>query len=775
MNCRFFLLDVNEGEWEGKPCARFWGIDTEGKRVLILASQITPYFYFLPSAPVDLESLRSKLMQHKKFSKVLDVIVEQRRLLGNRQEVFKVLCSDPAAASKYCKAVPRFIGGGRCFDDLRLPVRYMTDCALTPCGWNACEVEQVDTQGMRVDRIYVAKALPYSLQNTVPPNLRVLAFTTLSVAEKGSANPDADPIRAIGLATDSGHAELLQTTGDDDLTVLKAFSEYVENYDPDVIVGFDTAGHHWPYLMKRCKRKNARLMIGRDLSEPHSSVFGHISTTGRANLDLSDLASRIPEVKIKTIENTAKFFGVPAADKIMTVDEFELNSLWGTEKGREMLLENTRLIAKGCLEVAQAAIDYPMQLSAITGLPLDQVISAAVGFRVDSYFVRQAYQIGELIPTKNAQSFFTYQGAIVLEPRSGVHENVVVLDFTSMYPRLMVKHNLSPDTYVTADEHLTDERVWVIPELGHRFRKKPDGFFKIVITSLIRNRELIKQEMENQTPNSPSHKLLKERERAVKIITNACYGYAGWAGGRWYVREIAESATALGRQTIRKTSEKAKSMGMDIFYSDTDSIFVTNDPPKLQQLIDWVNNELGLTIRIERQYDRILFTEAMKRYAGLAKDGTLDFVGLEAIRGDWSDIAREVQEEVLVRILKEQSVKSAVECATGTIRQLREGRVPITKLVIRKTLTKPIEKYAIRTPHVEVAKQLASDGWDIGLGDKVAYVVTKGSGPLYKKVKPLNRVRLEDVDFEYYVTSQVKPAAMRVLERLGVDEGQVLA
>ena len=140
------------------------------------------------------------------------------------------------------------------------------------------------------------------------------------------------------------------------------------------------------------------------------SVFGHMSIIGRANLDLSDLVSGIIEVKVKTIENTAKFFQLPSAERIRTIDEYDLHRLWSREEDREWLLENTRLVAKACLDVAEAAISYPIQLSAVTCLPLDQVMAAAVGFRVDSYFVRKAHQIGELVPIKNEQSFFTYPG-----------------------------------------------------------------------------------------------------------------------------------------------------------------------------------------------------------------------------------------------------------------------------------------------------------------------------------------------------------------------------
>jgi DNA polymerase I len=773
VECRFFLVDVNEGQWDGKACARFWGVDGVGKRVMIIASQITPYFYFLPPTPIDKGVIRSKLSESKKLGKLIDLTVEIRKLLGKDQAVFKVTYSDPAVLSSYAKEIRRVLGGGQGFDELRLPVRYLTDCRLIPCGWNECEVEPAAIDGLGADNVYMASSLPRSLPNGPPPKLRTLAFSILTVPEKGSAKPQADPVRAIALATDSGESQLLQTSENDDSATLKGFVDYVKKYDPDIILGFEINKLHWPYLIQRAKQLKEKLAIGRDGTEPHTSVFGHVSILGRASLDLSDLVAGIPEIKVKTLENTAKFFQLPNSGSITTVDEWDLHEIWLKEDGRAKLLENTRLTAKACSDLASVAIDFPMQLSAITGLPLDQVMAAAVGFRVDSYFIRQAHQINELIPTKSVQPFFTYRGATVLEPETGLHENVVVLDFASMYPNLMMKYNLSPDTLVKPEETVSEDSCHVIPEVGHRFRKEPDGLFRIVLSSLIQQRQAIRKEIENQSTRSTIYRVLKERERAVKIITNACYGYAGWAGARWYAKEVAESATALGRETIGKAIEKAKSFGLKIIYSDTDSIFASNDKPKVDRLLEWVKSELGLEIKVEREYTRILFTEAMKRYAGIQTNGSLDIVGLEAVRGDWSDIARRVQEEVLMCILKDQSTERAVQTVSETISLLREGEVSMNDLIIRKTLTKPIEKYRVRTPHVEVARQLMKEGWDLSLGDKVAYVIAKGSGALFKRARPPNRLRPDEVDYEYYVENQVKPVAMRILERLSVNEAQL--
>ena len=107
------------------------------------------------------------------------------------------------------------------------------------------------------------------------------------------------------------------------------------------------------------------------------------------------------------------------------------------------------------------------------------------------------------------------------------------------------------------------------------------------------------------------------RQKAVKIITNAAYGYAGWVGARWYIKPVAEAASAWGRHTILSATHLAEDKGLTIIYGDTDSLFLTNDEKKLLELKAEIGEDLGLEVEVGEVYKRIFFTEAKKRYAGL--------------------------------------------------------------------------------------------------------------------------------------------------------------
>ncbi|MBS7632519.1 DNA polymerase II, partial [Candidatus Bathyarchaeota archaeon] len=509
-------------------------------------------------------------------------------------------------------------------------------------------------------------------------------------------------------------------------------------------------------------------------TEPHTSVYGHISVTGRVNLDLADFVDEFPEVKLKTLESFADYLGVMKISERILISDIDVADYWNNAEKRKFLKKFSSENVQCIMGIAEAILDFAIQLSNLTCLPLDHVGTAAAGFRVEWFMIKQTRNTGELIPRRVEQPYRPYTGAIVLKPEAGIHGDVAVLDFKSMYPTIMIKYNLSPDTYVLEKEPVPAEEVYETPEVKHRFRKEPAGFYKNALLYLIAVRDDIRSEMGKVPVGSGEYRVLDARQKAVKVIANASYGYAGWIGARWYVKPVAEAATAWGRYIIANTIEIARKTGLKVIYGDTDSIFVKNEPQKICWIMAEIAQKLGLEIKLDKVYTRVFFTEAKKRYAGLLPEGQLEIVGLEVIRGDWATIARNVQEKVLETVLKDNSPEKAVKIVQLFIRKLRQKQCPYRDLVIWKTLTKPAEEYAVKTSHVEAAKMLRKAGWELTVGDKVGYVVVTGSGRLYERVKPHVFASYDEVDVEYYVNRQVVPAAVRILESFGITEEQLL-
>ena len=775
MRQTFWLLDLNHETYEGKSSIWLWCITHEGKRVLIVDDNYRAYFYLLPRRDQDPEELKKTLEAERPHPSIESATIEKKKLLAEERVVLRVFCKDPEFLERAARDTLKKTGAEGTYEEkLRLAIKYQYDYGIKPCQWYEVDTaaSSIDAREFSVHETLTAKEHPHPIAKEEPPRLDLFSFSLLSVSKTGAPSPIRDPIQIISWRTNKNTNDAILTRADSDQDTIQRFGEDISKTNPDFVLSFEGNSIDWPYLVKRANKTKTPLKVGRDEGPPHQSLYGHYSLIGRANVDLLNFADDLYDVKIKTVENVAKYLEIhPTKEK--PIDETVYFDYWSKPDQRKILVQQVEEQSETILKIGQEAIDYVIQISALSGLPPDQVIAAAVGFRVDNYLMMETHNLGQLIPSRTEQPIIPYKGAIVLEPKVGLHDDVASLDFSSMYPSLMIKYNISPDALVTGKEKSDD--LFEVPEVKHRFRKSPSGFYRIVLTKLIEARKATKTELKRTTKFDPRYPLLKAREKAVKVMTNAVYGYAGWAGARWYSREVAESAAALGRETINRAILLAKRLGLTVFYGDTDSVFVNYDEKLVRKFQAEIDHELGLEINLSEVYKRILFTEAKKKYAGLRIDGEIDVVGLEAVRGDWSNLAREVQNNVLRMVLEDANPSRATAYVQDLTANLKSKKLPLSSFIIWKTLTKPVGAYEVNAPHVEVAKKMAKDGWPVTAGDKVGLVITKRPGKLFQKAEPHYKETIEDLDYDYYVRNQIVPAAARILEILRVSEDKLLA
>ncbi|MGC8995062.1 MAG: DNA polymerase domain-containing protein, partial [Pyrobaculum sp.] len=334
--------------------------------------------------------------------------------------------------------------------------------------------------------------------------------------------------------TSDGRVEVFEASGRDDRGVLRSFVEVVREFDPDVIVGYNSNKFDWPYLSERAKALGIPLRVDRLGGLPQQSVYGHWSVVGRANVDLFNIVEEFPEIKLKTLDRVAEYFGVMRRDERVLIPGHKIYEYWRDEAKRPLLRQYVIDDVKSTYGLAEKLLPFLIQLSSVSGLPLDQVAAASVGNRVEWMLLRYAYKMGEVAPNREEREYEPYKGAIVLEPRPGLYNDVLVLDFSSMYPNVMMKYNLSPDTYLEPGEPEPPGGVYIAPEVGHRFRREPPGFVPQVLRQLVELRRLAREEMKKYSPDSPEYRVLDERQKALKVMANAIYGYMGWVGARWY-------------------------------------------------------------------------------------------------------------------------------------------------------------------------------------------------------------------------------------------------
>ncbi|MCS7125466.1 MAG: DNA-directed DNA polymerase [Aigarchaeota archaeon] len=740
MNEVLWLLDIAVEVEDGKPTVWLWCKDQEGK-TYIVKQRYSPSFYIIAS----------------KHREVVEYLVKQgfkieevgRKIRGRDVKAIKVYV-DVEDVESLAKKIAKELKDIELYEeDVRPSVKYLIENNLRPSGGIRVKGNMIRDD---LIRIVEADKVEY-VKDVIPPPLHVLSFDVIYYSESGSPKPERDPVILISLATLRGRRT--QLYGDEE-KILREFLKIIEEEDPDIIVGFSSNRLHWSYLVERVQRYGLRLFIGRLGSEPHTSIHGHISIRGRLNIDLEDMARDIPELTVETLEEFTAYLGLD--QEFDRVEEWEIAEIWrrDSEKVKRYSLQRVEAMLK-CYEALR---DYIFSISELTGMPVDYVLTASTGFRVENYLMYLAVERGELIPKKPEISHVSYVGGLVKSPKPGLHEDVAIVDFRSMYPSLMIKYNISFDT-------LSEDGEYISPN-NFRFKKEPEGFLPHALKTLIAERRQIQEKLKKLDEDSVEARVLNARQKAIKVISNAIYGYTGWIGARWYTREVAEATTSWGRHVIMESIKKAEELGMKIIYSDTDSLFLQNYYGRLEEFLKWVEEDLGLEAKVEKIYKRVIFTEAKKKYAGIKEDLKIDIIGLEAVRGDWSLIAREAQEETVKILLMTGDIGEALKTVRNYIKKIMDREVEMRELVIWRQITKPLDEYEATQPHIVIARQLIKEGWRIQPGDKVGYIVIQGSGPLYKRVKPYFKVSKDEVDWEYYIDKQILSACIRVLEPLGV-------
>ena len=480
-----YVLDASYEVVGNEPHVIIWAVAEDGRRVLLRDRRFRPYFYVVPEEGIDLATLAENIRRlSSPRSPIIDVSIVKRRYFGRPLDVLRVTTVIPEYVREYREAVKKLAGVRDVLEaDIRFAMRYLIDHSITPCTWVEFRVKKLGRNpNYAVDDIYEVEEVIGRKDVFIPPKLRIFAFDIEVYNPRGTPNPRRDPVIIIGLATSPNDIKQLVAESKNDREIIRRFVELVRELDPDVIAGYNSNRFDWPYLTERAKILGLKLDLGRRKgSEPRTSVYGHISIAGRLNVDLYNFAEEIPEVKVKTLEEVAEFLGVMKKSERVLIPGHEIYKYWDDPEKRKLLLRYSRDDIIATLGVADKILPFAIQLSSITGLPLDQVGAASVGFRLEWYLMREAYKRGELIPNRIERPYEPYRGAVVLEPLRGVHENIAVLDFSAMYPSIMIKYNIGPDTIVKNPEECSKYGCYEAPEVGYKFRKQPPGFFKNVL------------------------------------------------------------------------------------------------------------------------------------------------------------------------------------------------------------------------------------------------------------------------------------------------------
>lgn len=826
-----FLLDIDyltEKDEAGrdKPVIRLWCKSRDGSDFIVLDHTFEPYFYALPDPYDDEQDLAEQKKRVEALSidrsgeeiRVKRVEFCQKSLLGVTRDVLKIFVMHPREVPLLREEV-RKAGLTVLEADILFAVRYLIDHQLRP--FDGVKVEGAE---QAVEDVYstAKKAIAASHVSyhkmTGLPKLKILAFDCEMASSYGMPSPKRDPIIIISVAYQHDENEVktrlfviddeAYETGDDE-GLIRTFLHFIgahqdeplagseEQFLPDAIVGYNSDSFDWQYIKERADLHGIRLNAGADGSSVRyekGGVLPGVNIAGRLNVDLFKLAKRdLGSVKVKKLENVAEFLGVMNKNERVNLSPREITECWlsGSPAARKRLFEYATADAVSTLGIATKVLPLQIELAKMVGYPLDELAKMGRGRQVEAFLTAEAFKRGELVPAKGGAEK-TYEGGFVLPPEKGLHEDVIALDFSSMYPTIMISFNISPDTFV--DSKKAKEEVYIAPEVGHAFRKEPDGFFKSIMSELIARRRELKNEMKRYDKTSSEYRLLDIQQQSIKILTNSFYGYTGWSVAKFYKRECAEATTAWGRYFIKHAIRMVEEAGFTVIYGDTDSIFAkladqTLDDrreetlKRAKEVAERISDALPLELELQDFYKAIFFTGKKKRYAALTDKGEIVVRGLEVRRGDWCEIAKEVQTEVIRLILMEKDPEGAVEYVKRTLQHLKAGKIPLDKLIIHKTITRKISGYETKQAHVIAAERAFASTSRVvyEVGSKIPYVVIKGPGKTSDRAFPVdiiehsegNQLYADDgehqVDVEYYTHHQIIPVAHRVLELFGYE------
>ena len=477
----------------------------------------------------------------------------------------KITCNRPsdvpmaaAAASMHGKTYEQAIQYVR---------RYLIDKKIVPCAPLEIEADEEN-------EVTLLRQLD---GHDEMPSLRMASFDIETYNPTGMPDAKRDPCIMIGcsaskdvLFTTKKYPFEFVRTVPTEKDMLESFSAFLREERADVLCTYNGDEFDLPYLAERARQTKAQLRLGRTKALPVFKRLGLRNTArvnGRVHFDVFNVVSFMSKIGALRMPRLSldKVYEEVLGKKKEDIAKLEIWKAW--DRGDAHLAKYCRSDAVACLELARHYLPLEIELARVSGTTLHDASRATTGQLVEALLMRRAAERGELIPNKpeqaeaEARQAAPIQGAFVKIPEPGIYENIAVFDFRSLYPSIIISHNVDPATIGCKEED-----AYVSP-LGHRFCKKKEGLIPSVLGEVLEARFAAKKAMKSAEGNARSQ--LDARQWALKIIANSFYGYLLYARSRWYSRECGESVTAWGRHFIQDTMRKAEEAGFKVLYGDS--------------------------------------------------------------------------------------------------------------------------------------------------------------------------------------------------------------
>jgi DNA polymerase-2 len=564
---------------------------------------------------------------------------------------------------------------------------------------------------------------------------------------------------------------------------LSAWFTWLAQDDPDILIGWNLVQFDLWVLETLCQRYGIELQLGRGGQTIHwrqeegEGGRRYITIPGRVALDGIELLKaanyRFDSYSLQNISQTL-------------LGEGKL--LHGNRRGEditELFLTDKPALAAYNLRDCELVwrifedkklLNFALERSQLTGLLLDRIGGSVAAF--EYLYLPRLHRRGYVAPNLGElESDVVSPGGYVMNSRPGIYNNVLVLDFKSLYPSIMRTFLIDPCAFWLA-QHQELKKNDIVPGYNDAYFAREGHILPQIIEHLSSARDNAKAEK-----NAPlSH--------AIKIIMNSFYGVLGSTGCRFFDPRVCSSITLRGHDIIQRSRDWIEEQGYTVIYGDTDSLFVwvenqsADKPPQTtaqcheigsrlaRELNRWwtktiqteFNVKSALEIQFETHYLRFLMPTmrgsdigTKKRYAGVIEVGDkqeLVFKGLENVRTDWTQLAKDFQLELYRKIFAGEDYQDFVRATAASVHAGERDH----ELIYRKRLRRHLHEYEKNVPpHVQAARKLQQrTGELLRRGDWIEYLITLGGA------EPLAALQ-NPPDYQHYIDKQLSPVADSIL------------
>ncbi len=587
--------------------------------------------------------------------------------------------------------------------DLRLTQRYFLQHRIFPMGLVA------------YDGAWRALEEHFALEYEIPD----LRRDVLDVAVDAPAGLPRMNDRLVG-ASLGGDA----VDGDEE-DILRGINAIVEDRDPDVVLTDGGDAFVMPFLEGKAKGIGVDLRLGRDLG----------------------------------------FHGRRAAKSYFTYGKI-------VYKPSQYLLKGRIHLDHGHFAVRESGFAGLVELSRLSTLPPQEQARLTPGTAFTAMQTNLARSDGVVVLwKKNMPEVFKTaedlvlgdRGGFIFEPEVGLHEGIVEIDYASLYPNIMVKHNISQETLECSCCVLNGRPV---PGLRYHLCTRRLGLIPRVLKPLVDRKRYYKRMKRERTP---LREVYEGRDTILKWLLVTSFGYQGYRNARYGRIECHEAINAYARDLLLESMRLAEQHGFEVVHGIVDSLWLrpTAKAGDVRKLIESINAELGFPIDLEGTYRWLVFLPckttgvgALNRYYGMFENGEFKLRGIELRKHDTPGVVNRMETLILRELAKAKTadefraaIPRCVALIRGTAKALRENRVPLADLVITKTVTKTLDEYLVMTATVAALKQLKKRGFAVEPGEYVRYVVLdEASKEAEAKVRAAEFLTGEEVpDAQAYV------------------------